>query len=161
MKIPVKPHFSIRAAMLENVPSDMCMKGRLIRVWSEVSSSAWEIFAFLDIQIAPSEVSHRTVWLRRLIWIFVGRTCSKVRYLTLWLICSYYLLTLVMLNKLRCYAFFKFSANQITWFRWLISFHILNGKQCRSRSVGFLEANWSGSTLFAKAVYIRAQQDKG
>ena len=23
------------------------------------------------------------------------------------------------------------------------------------------EANWSGSTLFAKAVYIRAQQEKG
>ena len=23
------------------------------------------------------------------------------------------------------------------------------------------EASWSGSTLFAKAVYIRAQQDKG
>ena len=23
------------------------------------------------------------------------------------------------------------------------------------------EANWSGSTLFAKAGYIRAQQDKG
>ena len=23
------------------------------------------------------------------------------------------------------------------------------------------EANWSGSTLFAKAVYIRVQQDKG
>ena len=32
--------------------------------------------------------------------------------------------------------------------------HILNGKQCRSRSVGFLDANWSGSTLFAKAGYI-------
>ena len=25
----------------------------------------------------------------------------------------------------------------------------------------FFEANWSGSTLFAKAGYIRAQQDKG
>ena len=39
--------------------------------------------------------------------------------------------------------------------------HILNCKQCRSRSVGFLEANWSGSTLFANAGYIRVQQDKG
>ena len=48
----------------------------------------------------------------------------------------YSALTLVMLIKLRSHAFFKFSANQITWFRWLISFHILNGKQCRSRSVG-------------------------
>ena len=43
-------------------------------------------------------------------------------------------LTLVMLNKLR---FFQFSANQITWSRLLIQIHILSGKQCRSRSVGF------------------------
>ena len=27
--------------------------------------------------------------------------------------------------------------------------------------LGFSEANWSGSTLFAKAGYIRVQQDKG
>ena len=55
-------------------------------------------------------------------------------------------LTLVMLNKLRCHAHFQFSANQIIWSRLLIWIHILNGKQCRSRSVGFLETNWSGST---------------
>ena len=70
-------------------------------------------------------------------------------------------LTLVLLNKLRCHALFKFSANQITWSRLLIWIHILNCKQCRSNSVGFLEANWSGSTLFAKAGYIWVQQDKG
>ena len=46
-------------------------------------------------------------------------------------------LTLVMLNKLRCHAHFQFSANQITWSRLLIQIHIHNGKQCRSRSVGF------------------------
>ena len=40
----------------------------------------------------------------------------------------------------------------------LIQIWIHNDKQCRSRSVGFLEANWSGSTLFAKTVYIRVQQ---
>ena len=27
--------------------------------------------------------------------------------------------------------------------------------------LAFTEANWYGSTLFAKAGYIRAQQDKG
>ena len=48
-------------------------------------------------------------------------------------------LTLVQLNKLRCYTLFKFSANQITWSRLLIWIHIVNGKQCRSRSVGFLD----------------------
>ena len=48
-------------------------------------------------------------------------------------------LTLVLLNKLRCHTLFKFSANQITWSRLLIQIHILNGKQCRSRSVGFFK----------------------
>ena len=42
-----------------------------------------------------------------------------------------------MLNKLRCYAHFQFSANKIAWSRLLIQIHILNDKQCRSRSVGF------------------------
>ena len=47
-----------------------------------------------------------------------------------------YKLTLVMLNKLRCYAHFSFSTNQFTWLG-LMQIQILNGKQCRSRSVGF------------------------
>ena len=46
-------------------------------------------------------------------------------------------LTLVMLNKLICPAHSEFSDNQITWSRLLIYIHILKGKQCRSRSVGF------------------------
>ena len=70
-------------------------------------------------------------------------------------------LTLVMLNKLRCHAHSKFSANQITWSRFFIWINIRNDKQCRSRSVGFLEANWSGSTLFSKASNIRVQQEQG
>ena len=49
-------------------------------------------------------------------------------------------LTLVLLNKLRCHAYFQFSANQITWSSFLIQIHILNGKQCRSRSVGFFRS---------------------
>ena len=40
-----------------------------------------------------------------------------------------------MLNKLKPRPFL--SANHITWFRLLIHIHILNDKQCRSRSVGF------------------------
>ena len=46
-------------------------------------------------------------------------------------------LTLVMLNKLRCYAHFKSSANQITSSRLLSQSPILIDKQCRSRSIGF------------------------
>ena len=49
-------------------------------------------------------------------------------------------LTLVLLNKLRCHAYFQFSANQITWSSLLIQIHILNDKQCRSRSVGFFRS---------------------
>ena len=49
-------------------------------------------------------------------------------------------LTLDMLNKLRCRAHFLFSANQITWSRLLIYSLILNGKQCRSRLVGFFRS---------------------
>ena len=50
------------------------------------------------------------------------------------------LLTLVLLNKLKCYAYFQFSGNQITWSSLLIQIHILKGKQCRSRSVGFFRS---------------------
>ena len=49
-------------------------------------------------------------------------------------------LTLALLNKLRCHAHFQFTANQITWSRLLIQIHILNGKKCRSRSVGFFRS---------------------
>ena len=66
------------------------------------------------------------------------------------------LLTLVMLNKLRYHTSLQFSANQITWSCLLIQIQILNGKQCRSKSVGFhsSEANWSVSTLFAKTGHV-------
>ena len=37
----------------------------------------------------------------------------------------------------------------------MIQIHVLNDKQCRSISVNFLEANWPGSILFAKALYIQ------
>ena len=43
-------------------------------------------FAFLVIPIAPSEDSDQPARMRRLIWIFAGRACLKVRYLTLLLI---------------------------------------------------------------------------
>ena len=46
-------------------------------------------------------------------------------------------LALVILNKSRCHAYFQFSANQFSSSRLLIQIQILNGKQCRARSVGF------------------------
>ena len=53
---------------------------------------------------------------------------------------SIFALTLVVLNKFRCHAYFQFSANQITGSRLLIQIHILNDKQRRSRSVGFFRS---------------------
>ena len=61
-----------------------------------------------------------------------------------------HLLTLVMLNKLRCNTHFEFPADQITWSGFLIEIHIFNDKQCRSR--------WQKvqirSTLFAKTGHV-------
>ena len=51
---------------------------------------------------------------------------------------SVYHLTFV--NKLRYHAHFQFLANQITRSSLLIHIHILNDKQCRSRSVGFFRS---------------------
>ena len=67
-----------------------------------------------------------------------------------------FMLTFVKLNKLRCHAHFKLSANRIIWSRLLIKIYI----QCKPDQLASEEANWSGSTLFAKAGHIRDQQDK-
>ena len=63
-------------------------------------------------------------------------------------------LTLVMLNKLRCHAHFKFPANQITWSMFLIEIHILMTNSADPDQLASSEANWSGSTLFAKTVHV-------
>ena len=63
------------------------------------------------------------------------------------------ILTIVMLKK-RYYAHLQFSANWITWSRLLTQIHILNGKQCRSRSAGFFRSQlmWI-YTVFKDRVY--------
>ena len=66
---------------------------RMRTVWLEYSLSAWRNFASLAIQIAPSEDSDQTARMRRLIWIFAGRTYLKVRFLTLRLIWSVWTVT--------------------------------------------------------------------
>ena len=52
----------------------------------ESSLSAYRNFAPLAFQNVPSEDSDQTLRKRRLIWIFAGRKCPQVRFLTLWLI---------------------------------------------------------------------------
>ena len=75
-------------------------------------------------------------------------------------------LTLVLLNKLRCHAHFLFSAT--SYFQPIrlldpdccYKFTYLMANSADPDQLAS-EANWSGSTLFAKAGYIRFQQDKG
>ena len=64
---------------------------RIRAVWLESSLAAWRNFASLTIQNEPSKDSGQTARMRTLIWLFAGRTCTKVRFLTLWLIsvCNY------------------------------------------------------------------------
>ena len=54
-------------------------------IWKVSSLSAWTRFAFLAIQIAPSEDSDQPARMRRLIRIFAGRMCAKIQSLMLWL----------------------------------------------------------------------------
>ena len=60
---------------------------------------------------------------RNFVW-YVAQMIQFIRAIIGWLIWSLMaqttLLTLVLLNKLRCHALFKFSANQITWCRLLL-----------------------------------------
>ena len=59
------------------------IRPRIRAVWLEPSLSAWRNFVSLVIQNASNEDSDQTVRMRSLIWIFAGRTCPKVRNLTL------------------------------------------------------------------------------
>ena len=74
--------FNIWGATSENVPWTMRptktqISLRARAVWSESSLSAWRNVAPLAIQNAPGEDSDQTARMRRLIWIFAGRTCPK------------------------------------------------------------------------------------
>ena len=67
-----------------------------LTVWSESSSlSVWRNFISLAIQNVPSEDSDQTAYdqtgrICKLTWIFALRTCLKVRFLMLRLICYFY-----------------------------------------------------------------------
>ena len=55
--------------------------------WSESSCPHEKNFSSLALQLWHSEDSDQTARMRRLIWIFAGRTCSKLRFQTLRLVC--------------------------------------------------------------------------
>ena len=95
--------------------------------------------------------------------LFSERKTRKVSLLCHQLTLSqvWWMLTLVMLNKLSCHTHFYFSANQITLFGLMIQIHILNGKQCRSRSVGFFRSQLIWIYTVCKARVNLVQQENG
>ena len=71
----------------EKPPSGMCCQWRLKSVQSTQSLCCLlEETASLAIQNVPNEVSDQTAQMRRLILIFPGCICPKVRFLILWLV---------------------------------------------------------------------------
>ena len=70
---------------------------RIHEVWLESSLSSRRNFASLAIQNASSEDSDQTARMRSLIWIFTGRTSSKVRFMTFRLIHTQFLVWLLFL----------------------------------------------------------------
>ena len=56
---------------------------RIRAVWSESSLGAYWTAKGAKFLHANNEDFNQTARMRRLIWVFVGRTCEKVRFLTL------------------------------------------------------------------------------
>ena len=104
------------------------------------------------IQRGINENPYLTGWMYRLNWVFAGHTYLIVGFVVHRLKCYLLIfmeyrrtllrgnLTLVLLNKLRWQAHLQFTANQIIWSGLLLYIHMLNVKQCRSRSVGFFRS---------------------
>ena len=64
-------------------PAKIQISLRIRAGWSESSLGAFWIAKDAKFLHADNEDSNQTARMRRLIWVFVGRTCQKVRFLTL------------------------------------------------------------------------------
>ena len=62
-------------------PTKMQISLRVRTVWSESSQHAFCIVKDAKFLQANNEYSNQTARMRRLVWVFVGRTCQKVRCL--------------------------------------------------------------------------------
>ena len=65
------------ASTSENIPSNMCA-----RIHTESSLGAFWVAKGAKFFHAENVESDQTVRMRKLIWVFVGHTCQKVRFLT-------------------------------------------------------------------------------
>ena len=67
---------------------------RIRAVWLESSLSAWRNFTFLEIKNAPIGDSTQTAWMRRLIWIYAGRSVRRYFFFFFFFWrCGYYNIT--------------------------------------------------------------------
>ena len=64
-------------------PARIQISLRIRAVWSESSLGAFWIAEDAKFLHTNNDDSDQTAWIRRLIWVFVGRTCQMVRFLTL------------------------------------------------------------------------------
>ena len=65
-------------------PAKIQISLRIRTVWSEFSKGASGTAKDAKFLHADIEDSDQTARMRRLIWVFVGRTCQKLRFLKLW-----------------------------------------------------------------------------
>ena len=74
---------SVRKSTLRHVPPvKILIRLRFCAVWSESWLGAFWIAKDAKFLHADNEDSDQTVQMYRLIWIHVGRTCQKIRFLT-------------------------------------------------------------------------------
>ena len=68
-------------------PAKIQISLRIRGIWSESSPGAFSIAKDAKSPYVKNEINDQTARMRRLIWVFVGRICQKVRFRTFLLIC--------------------------------------------------------------------------
>ena len=77
----------VRKRILKHVrPAKSLISLRIRADWSESSLDAFWTTKDATFLHTYNEDSEQVAQIRRLIWVFVGRTCQKVRFFTLWCI---------------------------------------------------------------------------
>ena len=107
-------------------PANSQISLRMLAVWSESSLSAWRNVAFLVIQKAPSEDSGQTARMRRLIWIFAGRTFPKLSFLRVILKWSTNFLFLFLFALSRGLLLTVSRALSVLWTYWQLGTGIIH-----------------------------------
>ena len=72
-------------------PAKIQIRLRIRAVWSESSLGAFEKVKDAKSLHADNGCSCQTAWMHRLVWVLIGRSCQKVRFLIVWLIYFYLL----------------------------------------------------------------------